>query len=63
MVFTICFKTQTGRPCRLNCIASSFEECLEKISSLYGDRLLSISFDVKKNREVRYNAVSGKNRA
>ena len=49
MVFTVIIKTQTGRPHKLNVIAPSFEECLEKISSLYGARLEKIEYDLRKN--------------
>lgn len=61
MIFTVIFKTETGRPCKLNCIASNFEECLEKISSLYGRKLVSISYEVSKNKEVISGALSRKN--
>ena len=49
MVFTVIIKTQTGRTHKLNVIAPSFEECLEKISSLYGARLEKIEYDLRKN--------------
>lgn len=53
MNFTVKFKSPGGRTCTLNCIAPNFEECLKKISSVYGKNLVSISY------EVRKNAVSG----
>ena len=49
MLFTVTIKTQSGRTHKLNCIAPSFEECLEKISSLYGARLEKIEYDPRKN--------------
>lgn len=58
MIFTITFKSPGGRVCKLNCIASDFDECLKKISSLYGENLLSITYDLRKNPEATANAVS-----
>ena len=49
MLFTVAIKTQIGRTHKLNVIAPSFEECLEKISSLYGARLEKIEYDLRKN--------------
>ena len=49
MLFTVILKTQRGRTHKLNVIAPSFEECLEKISSLYGARLEKIEYDLRKN--------------
>ena len=49
MLFTVTIKTQIGRTHKLNIIAPSFEECLEKISSLYGARLEKIEYDLRKN--------------
>jgi hypothetical protein len=57
MIFIVTFKSPGGRLCKLNCIASNFEECLKKISSLYGENLISITYEVKKNPEAK-NAVS-----
>lgn len=58
MIFIVTFKSPGGRLCKLNCIASSFEECLKKISSLYGKNLISITYDLRKNSEANANAVS-----
>ena len=58
MIFIITFKSPGGRLCKLNCIAPNFEECLKKISSLYGKNLVSITYDLRKNSEVPANAVS-----
>ena len=49
MIFTACLKTKTGRTHKLNIIAPNFEECLEKISSLYGVSLEKIEYDLRKN--------------
>ena len=49
MIFTVCLETKTGRTHKLNIIASNFEECLEKISSLYGTSLKKIEYDLRKN--------------
>lgn len=49
MIFIVSFKSPGGRVCKLNCIAPSFEECLKKISSLYGKNLISITYDLRKN--------------
>ena len=49
MIFTVCIKTKTGRTRKLNIISPSFEECLEKISSLYGVSLEKIEYDLRKN--------------
>ena len=49
MLFTVTIRTQIGRTHRLNVIASNFDECLEKISSLYGARLEKIEYDLRKN--------------
>lgn len=49
MLFTVTIKTQIGRTHKYNVIAPSFEECLEKISSLYGARLEKIEYDLRKN--------------
>ena len=49
MLFTVTIRTQIGRTHRLNVIASNFDECLEKISSLYGERLEKIEYDLRKN--------------
>lgn len=61
MIFIAMFKSPGGRVCKINCIAPDFETCLKKISSLYGENLLSITYDVKKNLEATVNAVSRKN--
>lgn len=58
MIFIVTFKSPGGRVCKINCIAPNFDECLEKISSLYGKNLLSITYDLKKNSEATGNAVS-----
>ena len=58
MIFTIQFKSPGGRLCKLNCIAPNFEECLKKISSMYGKNLVSITYDLRKNSEATENAVS-----
>lgn len=58
MIFIITFKSPGGRLCKLNCIAPNFEECLKKISSLYGKNLVSITYDLRKNSEASANAVS-----
>lgn len=63
MIFIVVFKTPGGRTCKLSCIAPNFEECLKKISALYGKNLLSITYDVQKNSEVRTNVVSREKRA
>ena len=49
MIFTAVIKTKTGRTHRFNILAPNFEECLEKISSLYGVRLEKIEYDLRKN--------------
>lgn len=58
MIFIIAFKTPGGRLCKLNCIAPNFEECLKKISSLYGENLVSITYDLRKNSEATNDALS-----
>lgn len=58
MIFIITFKSPGGRTCKLNCIAPDFETCLKKISSLYGEKLLSITYDLRKNLEVADNGLS-----
>lgn len=58
MLFIVAFKTPGGRTCKLNCIAPNFDECLKKISSLYGKNLLSITYDVQKNSEATANGLS-----
>lgn len=58
MIFIVTFKSPGGRLCKLNCIAPNFEECLKKISSLYGKNLISITYDLRKNSEASANAVS-----
>lgn len=58
MIFIVTFKSPGGRLCKLNCIAPNFEECLKKISSLYGKNLISITYDLRKNLEASSNAVS-----
>ena len=58
MLFIVQFKSPGGRLCKLNCIASNFEECLKKISSLYGKNLISITYDARKNLEANIDAVS-----
>ena len=58
MIFIVTFKSPGGRLCKLNCIAPNFEECLKKISSLYGKNLVSITYDLRKNSEAFANAVS-----
>lgn len=58
MIFIIAFKSPGGRLCKLNCIAPNFEECLKKISSMYGKNLVSITYDLRKNSEATTNAVS-----
>ena len=57
MIFIIAFKSPGGRACKLNCIASDFDECLKKMSSLYGENLISITYDLRKNSEATVNAV------
>ena len=52
MIFIVTFKSPGGRVCKLSCIAPNFDECLKKISSLYGKNLLSIIYDAKKNSEA-----------
>ena len=58
MIFIVTFKSPGGRVCKLNCIAPDFETCLKKISSMYGENLLSITYDLRKNSEATVNAVS-----
>ena len=58
MIFIVTFKSPGGRACKLNCIAPDFETCLKKISSMYGENLLSITYDLRKNSEATDNAVS-----
>lgn len=58
MIFIVAFKSPGGRLCKLNCIAPNFEECLKKISSLYGKNLVSITYDLRKNSEATNDAVS-----
>ena len=58
MIFIVTFKSPGGRLCKINCIAPNFEECLKKISSLYGKNLVSITYDLRKNSEATANAVS-----
>jgi hypothetical protein len=58
MIFIVAFKSPGGRVCKLNCIAPNFEECLKKISSLYGKNLISITYDLRKNSEATADAVS-----
>lgn len=58
MVFIVAFKSPGGRTCKLNFIAPSFEICLKKISSMYGENLISITYDRRKNLEATTNAVS-----
>ena len=53
MLFTVILKTQVGRTHRINVIAPNFEECLEKISSLYGTRLEKIEYDPRKNSSIQ----------
>lgn len=57
MIFIVAFKSPGGRVCKLNCIAPNFEECLKKISSLYGKNLISITYNLRENSEAT-NAVS-----
>lgn len=63
MVFTIISKNKvTGRKIALSCIAGSFEEVLEKISSILpGLEPISIIYELEKNKGGNQNAVSGKN--
>lgn len=49
MIFKVYLKTNAGRTHSLNFIASSFEECLKKISELYGIYLVKIEYDPRKN--------------
>lgn len=49
MNFTVYIKTPTGRSAKINCIADNFDQCLEKMSALYGEKLVSINFDIRKN--------------
>ena len=58
MIFIVAFKSPGGRVCKLSCIAPNFDECLKKISSLYGKNLLSITNEVKKNSEATDKAIS-----
>lgn len=58
MIFIVAFKSPGGRVCKLNCIAPNFEECLKKISSLYGKNLISITYDLRKNSEATADAIS-----
>lgn len=58
MIFIVCFKSSGGRLCKINCIAPNFEECLKKISLMYGKNLVSITYDLRKNTEATKNAVS-----
>lgn len=61
MIFTIRFKNQnTGRVHNLNCIAPDFDTCLEKISSMYGKNLVSITWEKFKNEETMPNATPEK---
>ena len=61
MIFTIRFKNQkTGRVYSLNCIAPDFSTCLEKISSIYGKNLVSITWEKFKNEEAMPDAISEK---
>lgn len=58
MIFVVAFKSKGGRTCKLNFIAPDFETCLKKISSMYGENLISITYDRRKNLEATVNAVS-----
>ena len=49
MIFTVYLKTRTGRIHKLNFIAPNFEECLKKISDMYGVSLVKIEYDLRKN--------------
>lgn len=49
MVFTVHLKTNMGRIHKLNFISPNFEECLKKISDLYGVSLVKIEYDLRKN--------------
>ena len=53
MLFTATIKSQTGRTHKLNILASNFEECLKKISSLYGANLEKIEYDLRKNSSIQ----------
>lgn len=58
MLFIVQFKSPGGRLCKLTAIAPNFDECLKKISSLYGKNLISITYDARKNSEANTNAIS-----
>ena len=61
MIFLVRFQNpRTGRLHSLNCIAPDFNECREKILSLYGDNLVSISWFREKNEEAMPGAISEK---
>lgn len=61
MIFTIRFRNpNSGRCHSLNCIAPGFYECLEKISSMYGKNLVSITYDCRKNEGGEQSALSEK---
>lgn len=49
MIFTAYLKTQTGRTHKLNFISPNFEDCLKKISEMYGVSLIKIEYDLRKN--------------
>ena len=53
MIFTAVVKTETGRTHKLNFIAPNFEDCLEKISSLYGTSLEKIEYVPRKNLSIQ----------
>ena len=61
MIFLVRFQNpRTGRLHSLNCIAPDFEDCREKISSLYGEKLVSITWFREKNEEAMPNATHEK---
>ena len=64
MIFLVRFQnTRTGRLHSLNCIAPDFNDCREKISSLYGANLVSITWFREKNEEAMPDAIPEKSEA
>lgn len=49
MIFKVYFKTNAGRTHSIHFISPNFEECLKKISELYGVHLVKIEYDPRKN--------------
>lgn len=53
MIFTaIIYKTDAGRQkTAVTCIAENFDIAKKKLSNMYGDRLISIIYEVEKNSD------------